>query len=80
MVSVPNKPNIKYMVVAKPANEDKLLNGISEHVSSKGVKADRQLVLCRTSDDTTHFFRKVAVELGRRGALYTLHPIPKEEK
>ncbi len=68
------------MVVAKPTNEDNFLKGIIEHVSSNGVKADRQLVFCRTYDDTTHFFRKVAVELGRRDALYTQHPIPKEEK
>ncbi len=50
---VPNKLNIKCMVVTKPADEDKFLNGVIEHVSSKGVKADWQLVFCRTYDDTS---------------------------
>ena len=79
ITKIPNKLNIKYVVLPKP-NEEIFLQSIISNICRHGVKAKRHLVFCRTYDDTLSLFKAAAVELGIHNALYSQPTVPKQEK
>ena len=79
ITKIPNKLNIKYVVLPKP-DEETFLQPIISNICRHGVKTKRHLVFCRTYDDTLSLFKAAAVELGIHNALYSQPIVPKQEK
>ena len=76
ITKIPNKLNIKYVVLPKPDEETFLQPIICRH----GVKTKRHLVFCRMYDDTLSLLKAAAVELGIHNVLYSQPTVPKQEK
>ena len=71
---LPNNKNISYVVVPKPKDPVLILQPIIAELVYKMTKAEKHLIFCRTYDETTLFFRSLALGLGERDALYTKDP------
>ena len=67
---IPNKLNIKYVVMEKPNNILHFLAPLIKDISDNGLKANKGIIFCRTYDDCASIFRTLAFELSMKDTLY----------
>ena len=70
VLKLPSNPNIFYSINPMPSTPMVMLGPLIQELSTKGTKADRTLVFCRSYDDVLSLYQTMALELDSRGALY----------
>ena len=70
ITKLPSNPNIFYAVLPMPSTPMVMLGPIIQDLSTKGTKANRTLIFCRSYDDVIGLYQTMALELDSRGALY----------
>lgn len=68
---------MSYVVLPKPKDPLLILQPVIDEIVSKTIKADKNLIFCKTYDETSQSFQMLALSLDRKNALYT-NTAPKE--
>ena len=71
VLKLPSNPNIFYSINPMPSTPMVMLGPLIQELFTKGTKADRTLVFCRSYDDVLSLYQTMALELDSWGALYT---------
>ena len=70
VLKLPSNPNIFYSINPMPSTPMVMLGPLIQELSTKGTKADRTLVFCRSYDDVLSLYQSMALELDSWDALY----------